>query len=439
MNQQEQQILEQLNSSMPQEGLFSEKSWRQSPEPFFISPELKKSLEQLGHRLHQFNKACDLLYRLSSEGRQPSWIAALLDQGKPEALVKLGRSKIFQGDTARVIRPDLLLTEDGIKICELDQIPGGIGLTAWLQKIYTDFGNEVIGGADGMVEGFCSILRGGDIVISEESKMYFPEMEYLVRRLREKFSEKKWRLLSSESKEKWASQVYRFFELFDLPNIPCAFNLFEHALTKEIFITPPPKPQLEEKLWFALFWMKPLQDFWIRELSQRGWEQLKKVIPYTWILNPEPLPPQAVYPRLEVQSWDEVAQLSQRERDLVIKISGFDARAWGSRSVVIGSDSSKQEWSEALASALREFSEHPHILQIFHHSILQEHSYFNDEGKILKMKGRVRLTPYYFIADEKINLSGALATICPADKKLLHGMHDAILVPASLRHEVIVH
>ena len=419
---------------MPQEGLFSEKSWRQSPEPFFISQEFKKSLEQLGHRLHQFNKACDLLYRLSTEGRQPAWIAELLDNGKPAELIRLARAKSFQGEVARVIRPDLLITEDGLKICELDQIPGGIGLTAWLKEIYTIFGNEVVGGIHGMLEGFSSILPGGDIVISEESAMYRPEMLYLLRRLHEQFPEKKWRLVDAgENQGKWASQVYRFFELFDLSNISCAPDLFERALAKEISITPPPKPQLEEKLWFALFWMKPLQDFWIRELSQRGWEQLKKVIPYTWILNPTPLPPNAVYPRLEVQAWNEVAQLSQRDRDLVIKISGFDERAWGSRSVVIGSDSSKQEWGEALVTALGEFREHPHILQVFHHSLLHEHSYFGDDEKLLNMKGRVRLTPYYFVADEQIKLSGALATICPADKKLLHGMSDAILVPASLR------
>lgn len=426
-------ILQRLHAAMPEEGLFSKKSWRQSPEPFFISPEFKKSLEQLGHRLHQFNKACDLLYRLSVEGRQPAWIAELLDQGKPAELVRVARAKAFQGETARVIRPDLLMTEDGLKICELDQIPGGIGLTAWLQEIYSSFGMEVLGGVHGMLKGFSSILPGGDIVISEESTMYRPEMKYLVRRLHETFPEKKWRLLSSDGQEKWASQVYRFFELFDLPNISCASNLFEHALAKEISITPPPKPQLEEKLWFALFWIKPLQDFWIRELSQRGWEQLKKIIPYTWVLNPSSLPPHAVYPQLEVQSWNEVAQFSQRERDLVIKISGFDERAWGSRSIVIGSDSSKQEWGEALAMALGEFPEHPHILQVFHHSLLHEHSYFGDDGELLNMKGRVRLTPYYFVASEQIKLSGALATICPADKKLLHGMSDAILIPAASR------
>jgi hypothetical protein len=46
-----------------------------------------------------------------------------------------------------------------------------------------------------------------------------------------------------------------------------------------------------------------------------------------------------------------------------------------------------------------------------------------------RMKGRVRLCPYYFCGERETKLGGVLATICPADKKLLHGMKDAILAP----------
>jgi hypothetical protein len=44
----------------------------------------------------------------------------------------------------------------------------------------------------------------------------------------------------------------------------------------------------------------------------------------------------------------------------------------------------------------------------------------------------VRLCPYYFVPEEKPVLGGALATLCPPDKKILHGMRDAVLVPACL-------
>ena len=43
--------------------------------------------------------------------------------------------------------------------------------------------------------------------------------------------------------------------------------------------------------------------------------------------------------------------------------------------------------------------------------------------------GRLRLCPYYFVQDGRARLSGALATVCPADKKIIHGMVDAALLP----------
>jgi hypothetical protein len=33
------------------------------------------------------------------------------------------------------------------------------------------------------------------------------------------------------------------------------------------------------------------------------------------------------------------------------------------------------------------------------------------------------------VTGEKVALKGALATLCPTDKKLIHGMEDAVLVP----------
>jgi hypothetical protein len=47
------------------------------------------------------------------------------------------------------------------------------------------------------------------------------------------------------------------------------------------------------------------------------------------------------------------------------------------------------------------------------------------------MAGRARLSPYYFVTGEKADLAGILATVCPADKKVIHGMKDAIMVPCA--------
>ena len=51
------------------------------------------------------------------------------------------------------------------------------------------------------------------------------------------------------------------------------------------------------------------------------------------------------------------------------------------------------------------------------------------------MSGRARLSPYYFVSDGQAKLAGILATVCPLDKKLIHGMRDAIMVPCSVQVE----
>jgi hypothetical protein len=49
--------------------------------------------------------------------------------------------------------------------------------------------------------------------------------------------------------------------------------------------------------------------------------------------------------------------------------------------------------------------------------------------KAMDADGRLRLCPYYFVIGGKAKLSGALATFCPPDKKIIHGMQDAALLP----------
>ena len=356
-------------------------------------------------------------------------IAELLDQGKPPEVVALGRNPAFRGPIARVIRPDLIVTEDGFSICELDQIPGGIGLTAWLNETYASFGFDVLGGTQGMFEGFSSLLPEGEIIVSEEASTYRPEMEWIAERLSQRRGSPDWKVTDASSRRGWSGNVYRFFEMFDLPQVPCAEGLFRDASEGRVSVTPPPKAQLEEKLWMALFWMAPLRDFWIRQLGERGMQSLQKWIPYTWVLDPTPLPPNAVYPRLDIQNWRELGTFSQKARDLIIKISGFDGRAWGARGVSLGSDLSRVEWEGVIDRALHEFPEHPYILQVFRHSILSDQSLYDAEGKVTVMKGRARLSPYFFVNEGKSILGGVLATVCPADKKILHGMSDAVMVP----------
>ena len=416
---------ERIRAAMPPGGLFAGKDWRLSPEPFVLPAGMDEELEKLGFRLRKFTEACNLLYRLSVSAKRPAWIAELLDRGKPPELVELARSKALAEDIPRVLRPDVILTEDGFTIAELDNVPGGIGLTAWLNEVYLAEGFDVLGGR-GMDDGFRALVDGGDIAISQEAADYRPEMEWMAARIGA-------RVIEAENPPgDLRSTVYRFFELFDLPNIAGSMKLLQAAAGGKLAMSPPPKPWIEEKLWFALFWLRPLADFWRRELGDKHFAALQKVIPRTWLMDPHPLPPTAVYPGLEVQSWEEMKKFSQRERELVLKVSGFSELAWGSRSVRVGQDLSHEDWARAIDDALADWERCPWILQKFHQSRVVEMDYAGADGlepSLQTMKGRVRLCPYYFCGARETKLGGVLATICPSDKKLLHGMRDAILAP----------
>lgn len=414
--------LEQLKSHVPEGGLFADREWLWSSKPFELSKSERKTIQRLGQPLRRFQQASDEIYRQSMNGKLLRWPAEALNAGKPRWLLDHQIQPEQHQVTPRVIRPDLLLTENGFSVSELDSVPGGIGTLAWLSQTYADAGFDLLGGRDGMLDGFKSLLPdGGEILVSEESADYRPEMNWLADQLGDAYE-----TISAEDWSGGEKDIYRFFELFDLENIPAARELAVHGK-----MTPPFKPHFEEKMWLALFWVPALKTIWERELRGTHLAQLKKLIPYGWVVDPTELPPHGALPKLDVHSWDDVATFSQKLRRLVLKVSGFSEDAWGSRGVLIGHDMPSDQWSEAVTKAQSDFTSQPWVMQEFAEARLVEHPYFDPETGIEKtMTGRVRLCPYYFIdCDGRTNLGGCLATIVPADKKKIHGMRDGILVP----------
>jgi hypothetical protein len=408
-----------VRDHLPAEGLFAEKSWRVATRAFALGPAHVELIEKLGIVLHHFNQACNLLYRQSAAGKSHPWVAPLLDAGKPPELVALSRHEKVRGQVPAVIRPDLILTEDGFAMSELDSVPGGIGLTQWLNETYTALGDSVLGGAEGMRQGFESVLDGGEVLISEEAAVYRPEMEWLVGAER---------VRSVEDYAPSGKPAYRFFEAFDYEKLTKFRELWQPGQPGQT-LTAPLKPYLEEKLWLALFWSRSLQEFWRQEIGEKGQKLLQKIIPYSWVLDPIPLPPHAVIPELNIQSWTEMERFSQKQRELVLKISGFSPDAWGARGVFVGSDMPAEEWAAQIRTALAEFDTHPRVLQRFVKGAIVKQEFVAENDDLVTLSGRARVCPYYFVVNDRVTLGGVLNTLVPADKKLIHGMRDAIISP----------
>ena len=428
--------IDTLRATLPEGGLLAGKQWLLSPQPLALPRKIVDQLERLGHQLSVFQSAANTLYRQSVKGKAPGWLAKYLDAGKPETLVNYGRQPSLREEVPRIIRPDLIWEEDGFAITELDSVPGGIGLTAWLNKAFAAFEPSIIGGVNGMAQGFNSILpNGADIVISKESADYRPEMEWFSRQLNDLYGDGSYHVCDAEGYTLRNRSVYRFFELFDYNNIPSANDLFQAAAEEKIKLTPPCKPYLEEKMWISLFWSRPLREFWEAQLRENLRQRLADYFPYSWIIDPAPVPHHAELPRLGITDWQQLGKFSQKERSLVLKVSGFSELAWGSHSIRIGEDLPADQWQEAIETAVGDFPDRPWVMQEFKRARVFNHPFWdNSTGEIREIPVRALIRPYYFLTGKtpskpEAKLSGILATLVPSDKKIIHGMPDAILVP----------
>jgi hypothetical protein len=433
-------------------------AWRLSPEPFPISPETFTAVESLGNDLAVFLRALGSLYTRSVKGSAPAFIAEYLDAGKPESVVKLSRHSRFKGDIPGVIRPDLILTENGFIACEIDSVPGGMGFVGAMAHAYSAIGFETVGKRDGMAQGLSVMLKSLTatvhpivaIVVSDESDDYRSELTWMANQVTELgicqayvcapqdivFSEEALFVRLADGREETIDVLYRNFELFDLPNVPKSELMFYAARHNRVKMTPPPRTIMEEKLSFALLHHPRLTTFWRKELGEATYIRLRTLFPQTWVLDPRPLPPQACIIGLDVagepvNDWKQLVELRRSDRDYVVKPSGFSELAWGSRGVRIANNLSKGAWEACLCDGLAAYPQTPHILQRFHKGRRVKISYFDVHTETLKsLDGRVRLCPYYFVNSVgKTQLGGILATIVPADKRLIHGMSEAVLVP----------
>ncbi|MGA8575641.1 MAG: hypothetical protein WB609_08175 [Candidatus Cybelea sp.] len=431
-------------------------AWRVSPEPFALPANEAAAIEALGSDLLGFYRALNNLYNRSARGTAPAFIAEYLDRGKPEQVVKLARQNRFKQELPGVIRPDLILTADGFVATELDSIPGGMGFVGAMTEAYCGLGFESLGGEDGIPAAFAEMLRNltrSDrptvaIVVSDESADYRSEMEWLAAAIRRRnfadvwlrrpeeivFSEEGLFIRHEDGREARLDALYRNFELFDLFNVPKQELMLYAARHNRVKMTPPPKATLEEKLAFALFHHFALAPLWRAELGNERFERLQRIFPKTWVIDPRPLPPQGTIAGLEaggapISDFRQLIALPKSERAYVVKPSGFSELAWGSRGVKVGDDLTRDEWAAAIETALASFDRTPWILQRFHKGKLVRQRYLDRErDEIREYDGRVRLCPYYFVTgEESVRLGGVLATIAPADKKLIHGMNDAVM------------
>src|ERR1043165_1386308 len=161
---------EKIRTALAAQPLFEDKTWQLSPEAWPLTPEQLTQLEAIGVACFEFQQALETLYLRSAAGKNllrnkpllAPWVADYLDRGKPARLIEHARDPRNRGMFPLVLRPDLLLTDEGFVLTELDSVPGGIGLTAFLNRLYgggtAAASGTLLGADDAMIRNFHTAL-----------------------------------------------------------------------------------------------------------------------------------------------------------------------------------------------------------------------------------------------------------------------------------------
>ena len=295
---------------------FEDKIWLTSPKPFTLNETQIKELELIGEACYQFYLSIESLYKHSKDNKSllrnklltAPWVAEYLERGKPQYLIDHAVKKRIHSKLPAIIRPDLLITEKGFALTELDCVPGGVGLTAFLNSLYEkDF--PVVGSSHDMLLNFYTSLANLSeqenphiaIVVSNDAATYLPENQWISKQLQALgknvscINPKDIEFIEGvpHTYNKAIDIIYRFFELFELDEIQNIEKTVEAVESGKVILSPPMKTFHEEKMSFALFHHPSLEPFWQEYLSPKHLRTLRQIIPKTWIVDPAQVPPNA--------------------------------------------------------------------------------------------------------------------------------------------------
>lgn len=378
----------------------SELPFRVSPFPLKISDEQEKELLNLGNVICAYMEAVIRLYHTNEIAK------SILDRGKFNIFLRTQKPQYF------FLRPDLIVTPDGFKICELETSIFGLALAEILNQVYRDYDTII---PQNTLRHFFTLATPshGTIAYSNRVKAFQGQLHFLAEQI---FSgkDRNWKasLVSEEFLQ--TENIYRAFYSSDYMTEENVRALVNH---QPKFI-PTLTPQFEEKAILAFLWDKRFLRYFEQELGMAGYHYLRKVIPPTWIVGEEAnfklgMPN-------GVMTSSEIAELPKGKRKLVLKKSGDSS--WG-EGITFLHKVSHEKANERLKMAHN--SKDLYIIQEFHEGERMDMKYFSNT-EFLDMKAKIRITPYYsFIEESRGKMIAIKATACESTD-YIHGTTNSI-------------
>lgn len=375
--------------------------FRVAESPLKVSQELKKEIIGLGPILRMYLNAVIILYNLDNTVKQ------MLDNGKPNQFIGNNPQYLF-------LRPDLIISNEGIKICEIETSMFGLGLADILNKAYIDSGYDTLVSERQLKKYVQSVIpEEGVIAYSKRVKSFSGQLKYLAEQV---FSgdNSNWKCEMVDENFNYTGNVYRAFYTSDCMTeqaVNCLVN------SQSNFI-PSLTPQFEEKAILSLIWDKRYKDFFKRELGKVVYDYLRKIIPPTFVLGQEKnfemgLPGNVSNPL-------EISKLPKSKRQVVLKKSSDSS--WG-EGIKFLHKLSHDKVKDCLQTAMS--SNESYIIQDFFEGrkILMN---YNVNNEVYTMQAKVRITPYYaFSGKDSGKLIAIKATGCE-NTDYIHGATNSI-------------
>ena len=371
--------------------------FRVSKNPFLLPHELKEEIMNLGIILYSYFNAVISLYNTDNTVKQ------ILDNGKQKCFIGNIPQYLF-------LRPDLIITEQGLKICELETSIFGLGLADILNRSYIDSGYETLVQKDDLKDYIQSVIpKEGIIAYSQRVKSFRGQLDYLADHV---FSgnNSAWKSRIIDANFNYVGNVYRAFYSSDGITEPEVNNL----LNSNSNFIPSLTPQFEEKAILSFIWDKRYCEFFKKELGEDKYEYLRKIIPPTFIVGQEEyfengLPGNVV-------NLMEIKELPKGQRQFVIKKSSDSS--WG-EGIKFLHKLSHENAEKALENAIE--SDESYIMQQFFEGKKFPLEYCGGE-----MQAKIRITPYYAFWGQDVGKLVAIKATGCENMDYIHGASNSI-------------
>lgn len=379
--------------------------FRVSPSPLCITHDQYDELIKIGNVICNYVKLVIKLYQSNKE------LQRILNKGKPDIFLK------FQNPQYLFLRPDLILTENGFKICEFETSIFGLALSDILNKAYIENDFQTVVEKSLLQEYISSqIAEVGNIAYSKRVKAFQGQLEYLANEIFTNKSQKWNAQMIDGSNNFFSSDIYRAFYSSDC----FSDNNMEEFLKNNVNCIPTLTPQFEEKALLALIWDVRFCHFFKNELGNDDYDFLRTIIPPTCIVGEEE------YFEKYLPALDTISNLPKSQRKFVLKKSGDSS--WG-EGITFLHKISHEKVQKAIDNA--RVSNELYILQYFSEGKKTEMKYFSSDS-IQTMTAKIRITPYYAFSGEATGkLISVKATGCE-NTDYIHGATNSINTSISI-------